>query len=86
MLKKKSLLTLLALFTGGFVPIHLIVLSFGYAQYYKGITMGPKVLKVAHQFGLPYALYFYLPAMLILIWIIFYSKKHFPDLFSLNYS
>jgi len=81
MFSKKSYLTLLALFTGGFVPIHLIVFSFGYAEYYKGIKMGPRVLKVAHEFGLPYALYFYIPAMLILLWIIFYSKKHFPDLY-----
>jgi hypothetical protein len=81
MLSKKSLLTLLALFTGGFVPIHLIVLSFGYAQYYKGFKMGPKVLKVAHEFGLPYALYLYIPAMLVLVWIIVHSKKHFPDLY-----
>jgi len=28
------------LFTSGFVPIHLIVLSFGYAEYFKRITMG----------------------------------------------
>jgi len=78
---KKSLLALLALFVGGFVPIHLIVLSFGYAQYFKGIKMGPRVLKVAREFGLPYALYFYIPAMIVLIWIIFYSKKNYPDLY-----
>jgi hypothetical protein len=81
MFSKKSFLTLLALFTGGFMPIHLIVLSFGYAQYYKGVKMGPKVLKVAHEFGEPYFLYFYIPALIVLAWIIFYSKKHFPDLY-----
>lgn len=81
MLSRKSILTLLALFTGGFVPIHLIVLSFSYAQYYKGIKMGPKVLKVAHEFGEPYMLYFYFPALVVLIWIIIYSKNHFPDLY-----
>ena len=39
MLSKKAFLSLLALFTGGFVPINLIVLSFGYAQYFKKITI-----------------------------------------------
>jgi len=81
MLNKKSFLSLLALFTGGFVPINLIVLSFGYAQYFKGITMGPKVIKTAHEFGEPYMLFVYIPSMLILTWIIFYSKKNFPDLY-----
>ncbi len=81
MFSKKSILTLLALFVGGFVPIQLITLSFGYAQYYKGIEMGPKLLKVAHEFGGPYMLYFYIPAMLVFIWTIFYSKKHYPDLY-----
>ncbi|WP_339655277.1 hypothetical protein [uncultured Salegentibacter sp.] len=81
MLSKKAFLSLLALFTGGFVPINLIVLSFGYAQYFKGITMGPKVIKTAHEFGEPYMLFVYIPSMLILTWIIFYSKKNFPDLY-----
>ncbi len=81
MFSKKSLLALLALFVGGFVPIQLITLSFGYAQYFKGIKMGPRVLKIAHQFGGPYMLYFYIPAMIVLIWIIFYSKKNYPDLY-----
>jgi len=81
MFSKKSLLALLALFVGGFVPIQLITLSFGYAQYFKGIKMGPKVLKVAHEFGGPYMLYFYIPAMIVLIWIIFYTKKNYPDLY-----
>lgn len=81
MLNKKNLLTLAALFTGGFVPIHFVVLSFGYAQYMQGETLGPKVIRVAHEFGLPYTLYLYIPALIALTWIILYSRKHYPDLF-----
>jgi hypothetical protein len=81
MKSKKSLLTLLALFAGGFVPINLIVLSFGYSEYYKAQAIGPKIIKIAHEFGLPYVLYFYIPFMILLGWIIVYSHKHYPDLF-----
>lgn len=81
MLQKKSILTLLALFTGGFVPINLIVLSFGYAEYYKAQAIGPKIIRVAHEFGGPYMLYLYIPSMIILLGIILYSKKNYPDLF-----
>lgn len=78
---KKSLLTLVALFTGGIVPIQLIVLSFGYSEYYKDQEIGPKIIRVAHEFGLPYFLYVYIPALLILTGIIFYSYKKYPDLY-----
>jgi len=81
LIKKKSIFTLLALFTGGFVPISLIVLSFGYSEYYKQQAIGPKIIRVAHEFGGPYMLYFYIPAILVLIWIIFYSRKYYPDLY-----
>jgi len=78
---EKNLFTLGALFTGGFVPIHLIVLSFGYAQYYKGLEMGPKVLKVAHEFAFPYTWFFYIPSLILLIWITIKSKTKYPDLY-----
>lgn len=78
---QKSLLTLLALFTGGFVPISLILLSFGYSEYYKAQSLGPKIIRVAHEFGLPYTLYVYIPSLLILIGVILYSRKKYPDLY-----
>ncbi|MFQ5677044.1 MAG: hypothetical protein ACE5G1_14205, partial [bacterium] len=61
---KKSIITLLALFAGGFVPIHLIVLSFGYAEYYKAQAIGPKIIRVAHEFAVPYLFVLYIPAIL----------------------
>ena len=81
LLKKKSVLTLLALFAGGFVPINIVVLSFGYSEYYRAQAIGPKIIGVAHEFGGPYMLYFYLPAMIGLLWIALYSKKNYPDLY-----
>lgn len=78
--KKKSLLTLLILFAGGFVPIMLIVLSFGYAQYFKQ-AIGPKAIKVAHEFAVPYIFFIYIPSILFLIWALVYTKKNYPDLF-----
>lgn len=80
LLNKKTILTLLVLFAGGFVPIHLIVLSFGYAEYYKGQTLGPKIIRVAHEFAVPYIFFLYIPAIIFLIWAILYTKKAYPDL------
>jgi len=79
--KKKSLITLIALFAGGFVLINLIVFSFGYAEYFKGQAIGPKVIKVAHEFAVPYIYALYIPAIIFLIWAIIYTKKAYPDLF-----
>ncbi len=81
LLKKKSVLTLLALFTGGFVPISIVLLSFGYAEYYKAQAIGPKIIRVAHEFGGPYMLYVYIPSMVLLVWIILHSRKNYPDLY-----
>lgn len=81
LLNKKSVLTLFALFMGGFVPISIVVLSFGYAEYYKAQAIGPKIIRVAHEFGGPYMMYVYIPAMIILVGITLYSRKNYPDLF-----
>ena len=72
---------LLALFTGGAVPIQLITLSFGYAQYVKGIPKGPAMMMAAHQFAAWYVPLVYLPAPIILIGITMYSKNRYPDIF-----
>ncbi|MBU2527577.1 MAG: hypothetical protein KKC03_13350 [Bacteroidetes bacterium] len=81
MLNKKNILTLLVLFTGGFVPIQLVTLSFWYSQYYKGETLGPKMVITAHEFALPYFLYILIPSLIALVGIMIYSKKHYPDIF-----
>lgn len=81
MLNKKSILTLLVLFTGGFIPIQLVTLSFAYSQYYKGETLGPKMVITAHEFALPYFQFVLIPSIIIFIGILFYSKKHIPEIF-----
>ncbi len=81
MLNKKSILTLLALFTAGFVPIQLVTLSFAYSQYYKAETLGPKMVITAREFAIPYIYYVYVPSIIIFIGIWIYSKKNYPDLF-----
>ncbi len=78
---EKSILTLIVLFAGGFIPINLIVSSFGYAQYYKEQAIGPKIIRIAHEFAVPYLYFVYIPAILFLIWAIFYTRKNYPDLY-----
>jgi hypothetical protein len=81
MLNKKAILTLLVLFTGGFVPIQLVTLSFWYSQYHLGETLGPKMVRTAHEFAVPYIKFLYIPAIIVFIGIMIYSKKQYPDLF-----
>lgn len=79
--KRRAFLILLALFTGGAVPIQLITLSFGYSQYYQEIAMGPKMIMGAHEFAKLYIPLVYIPALLILVGLILYSRRNYPDLF-----
>ena len=79
--RPRTALILGALFAGGFVPIHVVVLSFGYAQYVRGTPPGPRVMQVAHEFAEPYVLFLYLPAMIALVLIMAYSRTHYPSLY-----
>jgi hypothetical protein len=79
--KRRVVLIVLAFIVGGAVPIQLITLSFGYAQYFKKIAMGPKVIMTAHQFAQPYILFIYLPSAIILALIIWYCRRNYPDIF-----
>lgn len=74
-------LVLLAFVAGGAVPIQLITLSFGYAQYLKSAAMGPAAIMTAHEFAKVYVPFIYLPALLILVGIAWYSRRHYPDVF-----
>ncbi len=77
----RALLILMAFFTGGAVPIQLITLSFGYAQYLKQTAMGPKMILVAHQFAEWYIPLVYLPSLVILTGILYLSRTRYPDVF-----
>lgn len=78
---KRFWLILLALIAGGVVPIQLITLSFGYAQYIQGIAKGPEMIKAAHEFAMVYIPYVYIPSLAVLIAIVIYSKSRYRDLY-----
>ncbi len=77
--RRRVLLILLAFVLGGAVPIQLVTLSFGYAQYVKGITMGPQVISTAHEFARVYIPFVWLPALAGLMGIALYARRLYPD-------
>ena len=80
-MSKRTGLILAALFAGAAVPIQLITLSFGYSQYLQGQPKPPQAIMVAHEFGLPYFQFVYVPALVALIVITLYCRKNYPDIF-----
>jgi hypothetical protein len=78
--KRRTILALLAFAAGGAVPIQLVTLSFGYAQYVREVGMGPQVISVAHEFAAWYIPLVYLPAMLVLAGVALFSRHRYPDL------
>lgn len=78
---RRSVLALLAFAAGGAVPIQLVTLSFGYAQYVRGVPIGPQVTAVAHEFARWYLPLVYLPAMILLVSVALYSRERYPELF-----
>lgn len=79
--RRRTGLAALAFIAGAAVPIQLVTLSFGYAQYVKGIPKGPEVLPTAHAFAEGYVPLVYLPALGLLAGIALYSRRRWPDLF-----
>ncbi len=70
---KRTALATIAFVAGGAVPIQLVTLSFGYAEYVRGITKQPQVIRVAHEFAQWYIPFIYIPALVILLGIVVYS-------------
>lgn len=79
--KRRTILAVLAFIAGAAVPIQLITLSFGYAQYVQGISKGPELIPTAHAFAQFYVPLVYLPAVMLLVGIALYSRSRWPDLF-----
>ncbi|MCH7564562.1 MAG: hypothetical protein IH968_12145 [Gemmatimonadetes bacterium] len=77
--RRRVLLVLVAFAAGGAVPIQLVTLSFGYAQYVRGIAMGPQVLSVAHEFARFYIPFVWIPALIALAAIALYARRAYPD-------
>ncbi len=79
--RKRALLILTAFVAGGAVPIQLVTLSFGYAQYYKGVGMGPQVMSVANEFARWYLPIVWIPALVALAGVALYTRRRYPDVF-----
>ena len=73
-------LILLSLLAGGVVPIQLVTLSFGYAQYVREEALGPKVIRTAHEFAAWYIPWVYIPALVVLLLIIVGTRRSYPDI------
>lgn len=73
-------LILLAFIAGGAVPIQLVTLSFGYAQYIRQEALGPKVIRTAHEFAAWYIPWAYVPALVVLILIAVGTYRRYPDI------
>ena len=73
--QRRTALALLAFVAGGAVPIQLVTLSFGYAQYVKDVGMGPRVFAVAHEFAALYIPLVLIPALVVLTAIVLYCKR-----------
>lgn len=74
-------LVAIAFAAGGAVPIQLVTLSFGYAQYVRGVPRGPELLPLAHEFARGYIPFVYLPALLVLLGIALYARRRYGDVF-----
>lgn len=79
--RRRLALALLAFVAGGVVPIQLVTLSFGYAQYIKDIPKGPDLIPTAHEFAEWYVPLIYVPALTTLVLIAVYSRGRYPGLF-----
>ena len=79
--KKRVGFILLAFLTGGAIPIQLVTLSFGYAQYIKKMLLAPKAIMAAYEFASVYIPWVYAPAMVALLAITLYCRHNYPDIF-----
>lgn len=78
---RRFFLILIAFVAGGAIPIQLVTLSFGYAQYIEGIPKGPEMIKEAHSFAMFYLPFVYIPGLVILLAVVLYSRRNLPDVF-----
>lgn len=79
---KRTVLILAALFCGGAVPINLLTVSFGYAQYVKGLNLVPDAVPTAHTFAANiYIPWLVVPALIVLIGIALYCRPYYPDIY-----
>lgn len=73
-------LALVVFLAGSAVPIGLVTLSFGYAQYVKGLK-GMAVVPSAHEFARLYIPFVYVPALALVAGIAGYCRRRYPAVF-----
>lgn len=76
----RMVLIVLAFLAGGAVPIQLVTLSFGYAQYIRQEALGPKVIRTAHEVAAWYVPWVYMPALVVLVLIVLGTYRRYPDI------
>lgn len=77
---KRTVLTLIALFTGSAATIFMLLLASGNAMIVQGLTKMPDFLPVMHGFAKTYTWAVWLPSLAVLMVVAAYSRKHFPAL------
>lgn len=78
---RRTALVLLAFLCGGVVPIQLLTVSFGYAQYVQGVKPMKDAVPVAHEFASSiYIPFILLPALAALALIVAYAWRRYPDI------
>lgn len=67
---------------GAAIPIQLLTVSFGYAQYRGGEHLVPDALPLAHSFAAQiYIPWILLPGLLVLIVLSAYCRQRYPDIY-----
>jgi len=76
----RTLLTIVALFTGSASTIFLLLLASGRAMLVEGLTKRPEIIMSMHDFARYYVPLVWIPSLVVLAAIAFYSRQHFPEL------
>lgn len=78
---KGTILTILALITGGVAPIFTLLTSAGYAQWVLGLTKESEMMAAIHSVASWYVPAVLIPSLLILLGIALYSRTAYPGLY-----
>lgn len=79
---KRAMLILAAFICGAAVPVQMLTMSFGYAQYVKGLLLVPDALPTAHEFAAQvYIPWILIPALIVLIAVTDYCRRHYRDIY-----
>gem|GEM_PF-391347 len=77
---KRTVLTLIALFTGSAATIFMLLLASSNAMLIQGLTEMPKFINSMHSFAKLYVPLVWLPSLAVLIGVAWYGQQRFPAL------